>query len=500
MKIWSVAAVLFWGMDASSAAQGVKRIRRFTIEVNDGSAEQSEQQQQFVELKEGFYKYDHGGKDKKKTASGKKVTDVPFYDMDDIMRYLRVDSFSLSLPHSRPSAPTRPSHSPPRNPSNPSGVPTAPSPATPSSPSSPTTPSSPSSPTAPSSPTIGSPAPFASPSGGSGTDPNPSPVDDLTPLTPETPVASPSMPVAGPSTVTTAAPNNLSVTSPTTAPVDAGVPTSQPSASPTDTSNGQPSSVTPSPNGGSSVTGDCNVADRSAALFNLTATISDEFSLGVMGTPPFLARLWMDQQDDLELCPDEENKEAFLQRYALAVLYFSLGGSGWDVCGASSATCAGAARWLDPVSECEWFGVTCENGSVVKIVLKENGLEGELPGELFSLLDLTQLSLDHNEITGDIPGDFIVLQKLEILELDSNQLSGGIPIQLYQMPTLQALDLNNNTLTGSLSSRVSNWANLMVLQLENNQLAGAVPTSSFLQLSNLSTYTKKLVLVVHCIC
>ena len=209
-----------------------------------------------------------------------------------------------------------------------------------------------------------------------------------------------------------------------------------------------------------------------------------------MGTPQFLARLWIDQQDDYMACPDEENKEATLQRFALAVLYFSLGGSGWDTCGASSDTCDGAARWLDAVNECEWFGVTCDdNGSVTKIVLKENGLTGELPGELFSLLDLTQLSLDHNEISGDIPGDFIVLQKLEILELDSNQFSGTIPAQLYQMPTLQALDLNNNTLSGSLSSRVSNWASLMVLQLENNQFEGPVPSVAFLQLSDLSTYT-----------
>ena len=123
MKIWSVAAVLFWGVNASSAAQGVKRIRRFTIEVNDG--EQEQHQQQFVELKEGFYKYDHGGmnnRNKKKTVSRTtKMDDMPFYDMDDIMRYLRVDSFSLSLPYNRPSAPSRPSPSqpsPPRNPTD----------------------------------------------------------------------------------------------------------------------------------------------------------------------------------------------------------------------------------------------------------------------------------------------------------------------------------------------------------------------------------------------
>ena len=51
---------------------------------------------------------------------------------------------------------------------------------------------------------------------------------------------------------------------------------------------------------------------------------------------------------------------ATVSRYALVVLFYSLGGSAWDV----------RTNWLTGESECSWFGIQCnEEGSVIGIDL-----------------------------------------------------------------------------------------------------------------------------------
>ena len=264
----------------------------------------------------------------------------------------------------------------------------------------------------------------------------------------------------------------------------------------TNAPNTTPDSGTPAPTnelGESSVIRDVEIlekcgitaSERSSNILALLTTVSNPWALVTTSSIVYQARQWTDEQDGMIICPVDSS--AFLQRYAVAVVYFALNGPNWDVCGASSTTCAGSTRWLDSSSECDWFGLSCNGAGVLDtMVLKANGLNGNLPHELMTLTSLTQLSLDHNDISGAIPADISLLADLEILELDSNQMTGNMPGGLFLMTSLQALDLNDNTFTGILAPQIANLNSLMVLQLENNELNGAVPAQSLVQLPNLS--------------
>jgi hypothetical protein len=49
------------------------------------------------------------------------------------------------------------------------------------------------------------------------------------------------------------------------------------------------------------------------------------------------------------------------------------------------------------VSHCEWSGVTCEQGRVIKLELFENGLSGTIPAELGNLSKLSGFDFYKNE-------------------------------------------------------------------------------------------------------
>jgi hypothetical protein len=89
--------------------------------------------------------------------------------------------------------------------------------------------------------------------------------------------------------------------------------------------------------------------------------------------PQGRATTWLIEEDSLLLCPDDLD---ILQRWSLAVTYFSTGGDAWfqcsanplavDSCGAV-APFLNAARFLSGASECNWASISCENGSVNEI-------------------------------------------------------------------------------------------------------------------------------------
>ena len=215
--------------------------------------------------------------------------------------------------------------------------------------------------------------------------------------------------------------------------------------------------------------------DRRSSLLSSFRNMSGSGVLEDESTSEFTAATWLDKVDGLILCPNET--DAIQQRYAVAVIYYSLGGSGWTNCSDSfTSWCRGEVRWLSPEQECNWFGLSCNDNNVVTIVsLKRNNLIGLIPQTLFNLNILTSISLDHNKISGSIPKEFGLLQDLEILELDDNQIRGSIPTTLYSLSSLKALDLNLNHLSGTIAEEIGNLPNLMVLQIENNKLTGSIP-------------------------
>ena len=85
--------------------------------------------------------------------------------------------------------------------------------------------------------------------------------------------------------------------------------------------------------------------------------------------------------------------------------------------------------------------------------LSFNDLSGEIPAELGSLSNLTQLALDFNELSGEIPAELGSLSNLTQLALDFNDLSGEIPPELGSLSNLTHLDLyDNDDLSGCVPS------------------------------------------------
>ena len=62
----------------------------------------------------------------------------------------------------------------------------------------------------------------------------------------------------------------------------------------------------------------------------------------------------------------------FIQRYALAVFYFSLGGEAWTACNRNDDSCSSTGlvnSWLTSTNECSWFVVTCNTEGDVNTIL-----------------------------------------------------------------------------------------------------------------------------------
>jgi hypothetical protein len=115
--------------------------------------------------------------------------------------------------------------------------------------------------------------------------------------------------------------------------------------------------------------------------------VSDSDTLNTVGTAQNSAFEWLVNEDSAYLCPQAPN---LVQRYVLAVLYFSTRGNRWFQCSAPSDledpesvaqandACTivatpgnreeNSSAWLADVSECNWGGVACdENQNVVRI-------------------------------------------------------------------------------------------------------------------------------------
>jgi Leucine rich repeat len=194
---------------------------------------------------------------------------------------------------------------------------------------------------------------------------------------------------------------------------------------------------------------------------------------------PAQALDWIANQDPLVICPTPASTERLVQRFLLGLLYLQLSGPSWNE----------QSGWMTGTSECDWYGVECDDASdhVIRVSLKRNGLQGRLPPQILAIPQLQTLSLDHNAIGGTLPPSLGGATNLHVLELDDNQLNGTIPSELYGLVQLQALDLNTNRISGTLSRQIENLSNLVVLQLERNQLTGLLPTTSLQRLNDLGT-------------
>jgi hypothetical protein len=97
-----------------------------------------------------------------------------------------------------------------------------------------------------------------------------------------------------------------------------------------------------------------------------------------------MATQWIIGQDPLQLCPQDAS---LIQRYIMAVFYYSTRGDRWrrcsaaedltseesiqeanEMCGISVPDGRGSNAWLGPFPECTWGGVGCDgDGNIIRL-------------------------------------------------------------------------------------------------------------------------------------
>eukprot|EP00903_Cladosiphon_okamuranus_P016294 g15026.t1 len=128
-------------------------------------------------------------------------------------------------------------------------------------------------------------------------------------------------------------------------------------------------------------------------------------------------------------------------REALMVLFNDTGGDSWN-----NQTGWGGSEPLD-----KWHGVAVDGeGRVVKLHLRNNNLNGQLPPELESLTNLETLVLSDNRLKGPVPKELGYLSRLKELDLSINDFTGSIPKALANASSLEILRLQCNDLHGSV--------------------------------------------------
>ena len=132
-------------------------------------------------------------------------------------------------------------------------------------------------------------------------------------------------------------------------------------------------------------------------------------------------------------------------------------------------------HWVTSSEIGKWYGVTVENGKVVKLDLTRNNVQGKLPGAIGQLRHLRELRLARNKLTGNLPNTFEHLGVLTILDCAWNDIRGLIPPNMGKCKSLRRLKLEHNHLSGTIPPSLGALANLEELSMHDNDLSGNIP-------------------------
>jgi Leucine-rich repeat (LRR) protein len=214
-------------------------------------------------------------------------------------------------------------------------------------------------------------------------------------------------------------------------------------------------------------------------LLQVLSPISGVETLTDPSTPQYKAIQWLAKEEDANMTLDSSitDPDIVINRYVLAVLYFSTQGPSWhDQLG-----------FLGQSSVCKWKGVTCRDNNpaiITRLSIAPNGLDGTIPLEIEAFspsLEVLELftsdshGLVANNLKGTIPASWKGFSYLKRLGFDSNQLSGTIPHWIGQSPKLLDVFLSGNFLTGTIPSSVTQLPSIENLGIGDNLLTGTIP-------------------------
>jgi len=198
--------------------------------------------------------------------------------------------------------------------------------------------------------------------------------------------------------------------------------------------------------------------------------------LDTPGSPQEDAFLWL----ELDYLPSMTH-EQLIQRYILAVLYFSTYGIPsaytdenfvWNV----------TTGWLTGQDECLWYGVGCNDiKEVTTIQLRNNRLSGKIPRELQHLRSLQVLDISKNAIN-QIGGQTTLFGRftsLVVFSAEDNYIDYvGIPIAFTKLTNLVSLEIGLNLLEGPIDTAIfQKLTNLVYFDAHSNYLTGKIPAS-----------------------
>jgi hypothetical protein len=194
-------------------------------------------------------------------------------------------------------------------------------------------------------------------------------------------------------------------------------------------------------------------------------------------SPQSQALAWL-KDDSIAMTPGRSTRTV-LERYVLAVLYYSTSGPSWpfgylsreDVCAWNEEGQAQGNHTL--LSK----GVFCvkDGETIDQLSLMENNLRGSIPWELVLLTTLESVNFVSNGLTSSIPSRIGELTSLDSLLLDENELTGSIPAGISKLTRLQWFTAVANALTGPLPDTFP--SSTLNIYLDNNRLTGPIPES-----------------------
>jgi len=152
-------------------------------------------------------------------------------------------------------------------------------------------------------------------------------------------------------------------------------------------------------------------------------------------------------------------------------VYEALGGNSWLI----------ADGWrpglsCDTMHQDRWHGTECAGGSIHRLELIANNIQGTLPTEIGAMPDLRMLAIESNPLlSGTVPTEIGAMHSLRTLSIHNNtRLSGTLPSQLAVLTKLRFLSAHSGALSGTLPPEAV-LRRLNYLDVSSNVISGTLP-------------------------